>query len=141
VTSLAFHGDHPQPVIGTARNVERTGRRKPTRLSAIARAVENVRHTDVDLTQWCPECKKPQVFAEVKSTPVHDSEWDQARRHARTYSHGCIAILVVELPDDLGVKVYNSADDSTGDMKWGENFLIRVLEHARDIHGCYDLPS
>jgi hypothetical protein len=127
-----------EQVTGTWRNAERSGQRKPTRLSGIARRIENVRHTDVDLTQWCPQCKKPQVFAEVKSMPVPDAEWDQARRHAKTYSRGCIAILVIELPGDLGVRIYNPADDTLGETKWGEDFLVRVLQRARDRHECYE---
>jgi hypothetical protein len=116
--------------------VERTGRRKVTRLSTVARRVSGVRHFDLDLYQTCEHCKYPQLFAEVKSREVSDAEWDQTRRHAKHY--GCVAILVVEAAERIGVKEYFS---STGLMTphviYGdENDLLRVLEHARDIHEC-----
>jgi hypothetical protein len=125
-----------QEMPGTWRNRERTSQRSVTRLSTIARTIEKVRHTDVDLTQWCPRCKKPEVFAEVKRSVVSDHEWDQVRRHAKTYGHGCIAILVIEGIDIIGVKVYK--DDVISDITWGgEEDVIQVLESARDAHSCW----
>lgn len=123
----------------TWRNTERTGQRYVPRLSTAARKITGVRHTDLDLTQWCPKCRKPQVFAEVKKREAPDTEWDQARRHARFYGHGCIAILVTEKEDSTGVKVYNPEHDTIlpAVREAGEGYLIRVLEHARDIHACW----
>lgn len=125
--------------LDVTENVERTGRRKVTRLSSIARTVKDVRHVDIDLTQWCPQCKRPQIFAEVKSYPVRDAEWDQMRRHAKHYGHGCIAILVIETPDgSLGVKIYSPQGESISGVNWGgEEYLRKVLEKARDIHVCW----
>ena len=123
---------------GTWRNTERTGQRTVTKLSTVARQIDKVRHVDIDLTQWCPRCKRPQVFAEVKRYLVSDYEWEQVRRHAAFYSHDCIAILVIETLDDIGVKVYDPAFDLLTDVTWGgEEYLTRVLERARDIHVCW----
>jgi hypothetical protein len=124
--------------VGTWRNAERSGKRSVTRLSTVARRVENVRHTDVDLTQWCPRCRKPQIFAEVKRSVVSDYEWDQARRHAKTYGHGCIAILVIEGIDVIGIKIYDSGTQEISDVTWGDEGSLRtVLEAARDRHECW----
>lgn len=125
---------------GTWRNAERTGERKVTRLSTVARTIPRVRHVDIDLVQYCPKCKKPQVFAEVKSHVIPDSQWDQMRRHADAYGHKCIALLVVEVPDSelLGVRVYTSEDKKLTEVVWGdEEHLGRVLARARDIHECW----
>lgn len=123
---------------GTWRNTERTGKRRVTRLSTIARSVPHVRHMDMDLIQWCPKCKRPQLFAEVKSSFVNKWEWEQTRKHASYYGHGCLAILVVEGKDVLGTVVYDSADDSfTTTPRAGEAYLTSVLERARDIHVCW----
>ena len=118
------------------RNVERTGRRKVTRLSTVARRVSGVRHFDLDLYQTCERCKYPQLFAEVKSREVSDAEWDQTRRHAKQYN--CVAILVVEAAERIGVKEYFSSTNMiTPHVIYGdEDDLQRVLEHARDIHRC-----
>jgi hypothetical protein len=120
------------------RNVERTGRRKLTRLSTVARRVSGVRHFDLDLYQTCERCKYPQLFAEVKSREVSDAEWAVTRMHARHYGYGCVAILVVETPDRIGVKEYFSSTNLiTPHVIYGdEDDLQRVLEHARDIHHC-----
>lgn len=121
---------------GTARNRERTGQRYVSKTSAIARKIRNVRHTDVDLTQWCPKCKRPECFIEVKRYLVSDHEWDQVRRHAAFYSHGCIAILVIETLDSIGIKTYE--DGTVSDVTWGgEDVLVEVLVRARDVHGCW----
>jgi hypothetical protein len=122
----------------TWRNQERTGKRHVTFLSGLARNVENVRHCDLDLYQWCPRCKRPQLFAEVKSTLVSRWQWEQTRRHAAYYGHGCLAILVVEGQGSIGCVVYDSADGSISDPDWtGEAYLTSVLERARDIHKCW----
>lgn len=123
--------------IGTDRNAERTGKRHVTQLSRIARQVENVRHYDLDLYQVCPECKYPQLFAEVKSYDAHDKEWEQTRRHADFY--GCMAILVVEIPgrSHIGVKQYSSGRGTMTPLFYGgEGHLLGALRYARDIHVC-----
>ena len=123
---------------GTWRNTERTGRRHVTQLSGLARMVEDVRHCDLDLYQFCPRCKRPQLFAEVKSRLVSKWEWEQARRHAAYYGHGCLAILVIEGRESLGCVVYDSADDTISRVNWtGAGYLTSVLERARDIHVCW----
>lgn len=123
---------------GTWRNRERTGERPLSRLSGIARHVGNVRHTDIDLTQWCPACRRPQVFAEVKSAPARDGEWDQCRRHASFYAHGCLAMLVIEGAGCLGMRVYDSRDGRISNVKYGdEEMVTAVLGYARDIHRCW----
>lgn len=125
-------------MIGTPRNREITGRRTVSALSRIARNIENVRHTDLDLTQWCPRCKRPQVFAEVKRILTGDHEWDQARRHAAFYGHHAIALLVVENSTSIGVKVFSSDDGSISPVKWGTGKdLQEIMENARDNHECY----
>lgn len=123
--------------IGTDRNAERTGKRHVTRLSRIARQVENVRHYDLDLYQVCPECKYPQLFAEVKSYDARDKEWEQTRRHADSY--GCLAILVVEIPgrEQIGIRKYSSRSGLVTPLFYGaEERLVKILEEARDIHAC-----
>ena len=122
-----------------AANIERTGKRKLTRLSSIAREIEGVRHFDLDLYQTCASCKRPQMFSEVKSYLVPDAEWDQVRRHAAFYGHSCLGLLVVESAfGDIGVKVYDSADNTISKVCWdGEDYLIEVLERARDAHTCW----
>jgi hypothetical protein len=130
--------DIPDPGwhVGTARNQERTGQRYVSKTSAIARKIPRVRHTDVDLTQWCPKCKRPQCFIEVKRYLVSDHEWDQVRRHAAFYGHDCIALLVIETLDAIGIKAYD--DGVISDVKWGEEEdLAGVLESARDRHECW----
>ena len=123
---------------GTWRNQERTGQRHVTQLSGLARKVEGVRHCDLDLYQFCPRCKRPELFAEVKSRLVSRWEWEQARRHAAYYGHGCLAILVIEGRESLGVTVYDSADNTISDVNWsGAGYLTSVLERARDIHVCW----
>lgn len=137
MTQVSFHGD--SPVIGTARNIERSGKRSVTKLSTIARKVPGIRAIDIDLVPYCPRCKHPLAFCESKRTLVSDAEWDQMRRHARHYGHGVIALLVIE-PDagPLGVKVYDPAADSISPVSWGgEEFLLHVLGSARDSHACY----
>lgn len=123
-------------VTETWRNQERTGRRKVTRLSTVARKVSGVRHFDLDLYQTCEKCKRPQLFAEVKSREVSDAEWYQTRKHAERW--GCVAILVVEAAERIGVKKYFSSTGMiTPHVIYGdEDDLLRVLEHARDIHEC-----
>jgi|SRR6185437_3550820 len=124
----------------TERNVERTGKRKVTRLSAIARQVENVRHYDQDLYQVCPDCKFPQLFAEVKSRDVSEREWEQTRRFAMFYGRGCLALLVVEPPDSekIGVRIFSSHSGLISPLTWGgEGYLKVVLKGARDRHECY----
>jgi len=122
----------------TARNIERTGKRKVTSLSRIARRVEDVRGIDIDYVQYCRKCLHPTAFCESKGILVSDREWEYIRRHAEHYGHGCLAILVVEGRDDtLGVKYYNSATGEIYGPKWGgEELLIGVLERARDRHLC-----
>jgi len=125
--------------IGTSRNVERSGKRHVTRLSSIARQVENVRHYDQDLYQVCPDCKFPQLFAEVKGYDAHDREWEQTRRFAMFYGRGCLAILVVEIPGDsqIGVRKFSSHSGLITPTVWaGENYLLQTLNYARDIHEC-----
>lgn len=120
---------------GTARNAERTGKRKVTRLSAIARKVAGIRAIDIDLVPYCPSCGAPLAFCEVKSYEVHDAEWAQIRRHADFY--GCLAILVIEKGDDIGVRFYESWKGTITPVAYGgESHLLRALEHARDIHEC-----
>lgn len=124
---------------GTWRNQERTGHRHVTQLSKLARTIGDVRHFDLDLYQTCPKCKRPELFAEVKSKLVPRWEWEQTRRHASYYGHGCLAILVIEHHNGaLGCMVYDSADNSISEVDWtGEGYLTSVLERARDIHVCW----
>jgi hypothetical protein len=122
----------------TWRNTERTGRRDLTRLSAIARKIAGVRHYDCDLYQTCPSCKRVQVFAEVKRYLVSDREWEQTRLFAEATGHKCVAILVVETLDATGVKVYNSETGEISGITWGgEEYLVKVLSRARDVHACW----
>jgi len=119
----------------TERNRERTGRRKLTRTSAIARTVQGVRHLDIDLFQYAPCCLKPQLFIEVKSVPISKSEWAMTRNLADEF--GCLAALVVEAwYGDLGVQVYDG--ETISDLHWSdtEGYLVSVMEKARDDHAC-----
>lgn len=123
----------------TVRNVERTGKRRVTRLSTVARKVEHVRGIDIDYVQYCRRCLKPQAFCESKPWHVPDREWDQMRRHAAYYGHNAVAMLVVE-PDvgPVGVKIFYSSTGLISPIIWGgEEHLQRSLEHARDCHECY----
>lgn len=116
------------------RNTERTGQRRLTKLSGIARRIEGVRHLDCDLFQYCPRCKHPQAFMEVKRVLVSDREWEQMRFHAGFW--GCMALLIIE-PDvgNFGVKVFDGKEIS--EVEWGDEDLITgVLERARDEHRC-----
>lgn len=117
-------------------NIERTGQRKLTKLSGVARKVDRVRHYDVDLFQACALCHRPQAFCEVKSTLVPDAYWKQMRLHADKWGHGCVALLVVEAPSgEIGIKRY---DGTIGALVWGdEDMLRKVLEQARDQHECW----
>lgn len=129
----------PPVLPGTRRNIERTGERHVTRLSSVARRVENVRGIDVDYVQYCPRCRSPQVFCEVKSRDVHDREWEQVRIFARHWGNGCIALLVIEPPQQyLGYRAYYSSTDlfMAHPVYGSEDDLQRKLEHARDIHEC-----
>lgn len=122
---------------GTDRNVERTGKRRVSRLSAIARRVEDVRGIDVDYVQYCPACRYPQAFCEVKSREVHDKEWEQVRLFAAHYGNQCLALLVVEKGSQIGVKRYSSWSGIISPLFYGgEGHLLQALEHARDIHAC-----
>jgi hypothetical protein len=49
-------------------NEERTGERNFLPLSSAAREVFGVRHQDIDLFQYCPRCKHPEVFIEATSS-------------------------------------------------------------------------
>lgn len=49
-------------------NEERSGQRNFLPLSSIAREVFGVRHQDVDLLQYCPTCKHPEVLIEATSS-------------------------------------------------------------------------
>lgn len=119
--------------IGTRRNVERTGQRYVSRLSAIARQVEDIRVLDLDLWTYCPYCKRPELFAEVKKYMVTDAEWAQTRMLAEDY--GCMALLVIETPGDIGVRIYWDGDITP--VTWGgEEDVARVLRDARDRHVC-----
>ena len=76
---------------------------------------------------------------ESKPYEVGDGHWDQCRRHARFYGNNCIALLVVE-PDvgPIGVKVYISSDDMIRKITWGgEEYLMHVLNQAKEIHVCW----
>ena len=122
----------------TWRNHERTGQRYVSRLSTIARSIKGVRHYDCDLYQTCPECKRVQVFAEVKKYLVSDREWEQTRLFAKSTGHKCVAILVIETLDDIGVKIYNPETGEISDTNWGgEEYLRKVLDRARDVHECW----
>jgi hypothetical protein len=122
--------------IGTERNRERSGKRKVTRLSAIARQVEGIRAIDIDLVPYCPKCGAPLAFCEVKSYEVHDNEWAQIRRHADFY--GCLAFLFVEETERTGVKRYSSSSGIISTLLYGgENLVLKALEYARDIHECH----
>src|SRR6266704_5117135 len=122
----------------TARNFERTGQRKVTRLSTIARKVEGVRGIDIDYVQYDPRCLHPTAFCESKGILVSDKEWEYIRKHAEFYGNNCLAVLVVESRDgSIGVKYYNSSTEEIYGPKWGtEELLIGVLEKARDWHTC-----
>ena len=126
-------------MVGTSRNRERTGKRKVTELSRIARLVPNVGQIDIDLTQYCRKCRRPQAFMESKPWEVPDGHWDQCRRHARFYGHNCIALLCIEPQmGPVGTKVYASADDSIRSVVWGgEEHLLYVLNQAKEIHVCW----
>ena len=119
------------------RNAERTGKRKVTRLSSIARKIENVRGIDIDYVQYAVPCLHPTAFCESKGVLVSDKEWEYVRNHASFYGNGCLALLVIEKENTLGVKYF---DSSTGEMHGpkygGEEVLIMVLEKARDRHAC-----
>lgn len=135
MTQYTFRGNSPQPIVGTQRNQERTGKRTVTRLSAIARKVEGIRAIDIDLVPYCPRCGDPLAFCEVKPYEVHDAEWRQIRRHADFW--GCLALLVIEKENDIGVKIYNSFSGLTTPVFYGgEKHLLSVLCDARDIHVC-----
>lgn len=124
----------------TIRNVERSGKRKVTRLSSIARKIEGVRGIDIDYVQYDPRCLHPTAFCESKGILVSDKEWEYVRRHAEYYGNGCLAMLVVEARSgDLGVKYYDSSSGEIHGPKWGgEELVISVLEKARDRHRCPD---
>ena len=125
-------------MIGTSRNVERSGKRRVTRLSTIVRNIEKIRAIDVDLVTYCPRCLHPLAFCEVKKVLVSDREWQQMRFHAKHWGHSCLALLVIE-PDlgEIGVRIYDSDDDSITPVHWGgDAYLQAVLEAARDMHGC-----
>jgi hypothetical protein len=49
-------------------NEERSHYRYVSTLSYWARRVPGVRHLDLDLYQYCPRCKQPEAFCEVKPT-------------------------------------------------------------------------
>lgn len=122
----------------TARNFERTGKRKVTRLSSIARKVDNVRGIDIDYVQHCRYCLRPTAFCESKGILVPDKEWEYVRNHAAFYGNRCLAMLVVESKDGaLGVKYYDSSTGKIYGPRWGgEELVIEVLERARDWHTC-----
>lgn len=125
-------------MIGTYRNVERSGKRRVTRLSTIVRKIPGIRAIDVDLITYCPRCLHPMAFCEVKKVLVGDREWQQMRLHAKHWGNNCIALLVIE-PDlgEIGVKVYASADNTIRDVVWGgESYLTYVLNQAKEIHDC-----
>ena len=123
---------------GGERNRERTGQRPLTQLSGIARKVKGVRHLDVDLYMFCPVCKTPTIFFEVKPVCVKDSEWAQVRMLAGHFGHGTQAALVVEQGERLGIKTYDSETDYIHPLLWvDEEYLIRYMEQVRDQHGCY----
>lgn len=126
------------PLPGTWRNRERSGERHVSRLSSIARKVCDVRGIDIDYVQYCPECKAPQAFCEVKSYDVYDKEWEQVRSFARHWGNGCIALLVIEAERRLGYKHYLSSTHLyMAHPTWcDEAGIQRVLEQARDIHEC-----
>jgi hypothetical protein len=121
--------------IGTARNRERTGQRYVSKTSAIARKIKGVRHLDVDLVQYCGSCWRPEVFMEVKKYLVSDSEWRQMRQHAKDYN--CVALLIIETLDDIGVKAFYPDTQLMSEVEWGgEERLTELLEWARDRHIC-----
>ena len=89
----------------------------------------------MDLYQYCPECKRPQAYIEVKGTVVRDAEWEQVRLHAEQF--GCLAILVVEKDSALIVKYFDgTSGEIRGPKSGGEEMLLYVLEKARDQHKC-----
>ena len=124
----------------TIRNVERSGKRKVTRLSSIARKIEGVRGIDIDYVQHCRRCLLPTAFCESKGILVSDKEWEYVRNHAAFYGNHCLAMLVVEARSgDLGVKYFDSDTGEIYGPKWGgEELVISVLEKARDRHRCPD---
>lgn len=138
MTQYTFRGNSPQPIVGTERNQERTGKRRVSRLSAIARRVEDVRGIDVDYVQYCPRCRYPQAFCEVKSREVHDKEWEQVRILASHYGNHCVALLIIEAERRLGYKEYFSSTNLfMAHATYGtEEDILLLLEHARDIHEC-----
>jgi hypothetical protein len=123
----------------TFRNFERTGKRRVTQLSSIARKVENVRGIDIDYVQYCCLCLRPTAFCESKRVLVSDREWEYVRNHAAFYGDNCYALLVIERQHDIGVKYFDSnTGEIYGPKFGGEEILIFVLEKARDKHKCPD---
>ena len=74
-------------------NVERNHRRYVSTASYWARDVKNVRHLDCDLFQYCPKCKRPEMFFEVKSKiEQHPAHWELTRLQAQA-QRGVAALI------------------------------------------------
>jgi hypothetical protein len=128
---------------GTANNNERSdGYRKVPAVSGYARPVTGVRHLDLDLYQYCPDCGEPQIFVESKTIKeqTYAANWGQTRRFAEAF--GVPAMLVIEKfsGESLGVKLARAPEYLIQDKGWRtQPELQKFFEHARDLHaakGC-----
>lgn len=76
--------------VGTSNNIERSFERDLT-FSRFMRTVEGVRHLDLDLYQYCPECMKVQVVFEATATRGFKNT-SMTRNLAEQLGVGCILI-------------------------------------------------
>lgn len=51
-----------------------TGFRNNLGLSRACREIPGLRHIDVDMVQWCRDCKQPEVFIESTSSAVKQTQ-------------------------------------------------------------------
>lgn len=124
------------PVVGGPSNIERTGTRDLC-VSAALRRVPDVRHVDVDFTQYCPLCRKIEVVIEASADPRKAS--DLARRIARQLDATTLLIIhrynddnhehpvIVTTWSRDGQKVLNKAE-----ISWSE--FVDLMHVYHELH-------
>lgn len=123
------------PVVGGPSNIERTGARDLC-VSAALRRVPDVRHVDVDFTQYCPLCRKIEVVIEASADPRKAS--DLARRIARQLD--AVTLLIIHRYNDdkhehpVIISTWNR--DGVKELNKDE---LSWLEFVNLMHGYHEL--
>lgn len=126
-------------------NEERSGERNFMPLSSAARGVFGVRHQDIDLVQYCPSCKKPEILIEATSST--GPKFTQVLRIIGSMCNTPVLMIRHEWADvrhEYPIDLYLWEPGSTSrdadpdrtleDVDWGK--LASVMLNLHERHKC-----